>query len=245
MESNGEKEAPQREVRLKPALLPQTSASVKARSNQNYGVIFRSRYRSNDLPKAQGAIPKQARPSDAPSLPNQSQPVQMDSNQNSRQTFRPLYPSSPLQQAQLLPLKPANEDEDKQVICCYCERKLKEKNLVRHLRLCSMASQPCIYCDEELSTEHMKSHVVLCKKNPDNISKQAPLKSKEAPITLGTLPPRASRSEVSIHADVAPPRMPAERSTGTGARPSSVNQTTTKGDAENTRFSPNDSFRSV
>ncbi|XP_077530220.1 uncharacterized protein LOC144142519 isoform X2 [Haemaphysalis longicornis] len=222
MESNGEKEAPQREVRLKPALLPQTSASVKARSNQNYGVIFRSRYRSNDLPKAQGAIPKQARPSDAPSLPNQSQPVQMDSNQNSRQTFRPLYPSSPLQQAQLLPLKPANEDEDKQVICCYCERKLKEKNLVRHLRLCSMASQPCIYCDEELSTEHMKSHVVLCKKNPDNISKQAPLKSKEAPITLGTLPPRASRSEVSIHADVAPPRMPAERSTGTGARPSSV-----------------------
>lgn len=89
MDSNGEKEGPQREVRLKPALLSQTSASVEARSNRNYGVFFRSRYRSNDLPKAQGAIPKQARPSDAPSLPNQSQPVQMDSNQNSSRLSGP------------------------------------------------------------------------------------------------------------------------------------------------------------
>ncbi|XP_075727269.1 uncharacterized protein LOC119164172 isoform X3 [Rhipicephalus microplus] len=54
-------------------------------------------------------------------------------------------------------------------LCQYCQRKVKEINMQRHLNNCTKAPKPCVYCDKMILPETMQMHFHECDRNPDNI----------------------------------------------------------------------------
>lgn len=130
-----------------------------------------------------GAIRKQFPPKDALPYPNSSPSFKRDSNQNTRETSS-LYPS--LQDAQSLQQISRNEGPDKMTLCPHCKRKLKERNLDRHLQACSKVPQPCCYCGGKFIPDEIKSHIPMCEKNPDNVPKQKPEKREATNTQVGS-----------------------------------------------------------
>lgn len=164
----------------------------------------------------QGARPKQIRTEVGRAPSKQSPSVKVDSNQNNG-SFNSMYPSIELQKAQKL----TSGDPEEKVLCLYCGRNLKKRNMEDHVVKCAKAPQRCAYCEDDIKKEVLQSHQRECKKNPDNVHAQVPEKKKKAPNTQGACGFQAPGGESSSYAFVVKHGKHAggNNSTGTSSQP--------------------------